>query len=98
MTFDEAIVYKERLFRTLDDNKEYGIMFVGTKGDLLYDEKWKNENQQELYPKRFVDRNKVIQQTIEWNIPYIESSSKDKKNVEFVFEQVLYEFWIQSQG
>eukprot|EP01084_Bolivina_argentea_P131113 231480_1 len=98
LSYEEAILLRERLLKTLDD-KDFGMMFVGTKGDLLYDKQSENRSEEwGNYRLKPVDRNMVIQQAMEWDVPYIETSSKDKKNVEFVFQQIFYELWIQSEG
>ena len=34
---------------------------------------------------------------IQCNIPYIETSGKYDKNIGFLFHQIVYEYWIQTQ-
>ena len=33
-----------------------------------------------------------------WSVPYIETSAKDNVNIDLLFERIVYEYWIQTQG
>ena len=59
---------------------------VGTKCDLK-----EPNNEQHI-----INEQRAIKQAKEWNIPYIETSAKDKVNGHFLFEIAFYEYWIQS--
>ena len=96
-SFNDALLYRERILHTKDDDNNWGMMLVATKCDLRTDEIWIENNSKEKYPQRFIDKNIILEKSNEWNVPYIETSSKCKKNVDFMFYQCLYECWIQSQ-
>eukprot|EP01084_Bolivina_argentea_P094360 169629_1 len=88
-SFDEAIIYRERLLRTNDDRTDWGYMLVGNKVDLRYDNVYND--------KYFVSSEEGLQLAEEWNVPYVEISAKLGKNINFLYRQSAYELWIQSQ-
>ena len=86
LTFKEAIHKRERILMN-KPNEYVPMILVGTKCDLLLDEENKNQ--------KFVDRNMVIEKANEFGMPYIETSSKFRKNVDFLFKYCYYETRIQ---
>eukprot|EP01083_Nonionella_stella_P088523 246782_1 len=97
-SYDETVLQRERILRNKSDCDDYGMILVATKCDLLYDDEWIEQNKKEKHPRTFVNRQMVIHQAKQWNIPYIETSAKSNVNVPAVFEYALYEWWIQSQA
>ena len=61
-----------------------------TSNDIEYDKISMNKEIRKNY-------NEAMQLSFDINIPYIETSSKTSKNVNFLFRQSLYELWIQTQ-
>lgn len=95
MSWDDIELYRERILRikveecayekgASHDVNNFGMMIVGTKNDL--------------HNQRKVSSEKVLKQAKAWNIPYIETSSKEGRNVNFAFRQSVYEYWLQSQS
>eukprot|EP01084_Bolivina_argentea_P137768 242627_1 len=81
--FENIYHYRERLLRSKnEDDDDWGMILVGTKCDL--------EDQRQVTTAEAVEKAK------QWNIPYIETSAKNKINVDFVYEQVIYTYWTSS--
>eukprot|EP01084_Bolivina_argentea_P002882 5359_1 len=82
--FDRIKIYRNKILivkgEEHDDN--CGIILCATKCDL------KDE--------RVVKRAECIARARKWRVPYIETSGTDNKNVEMLFEQVIYTHWISS--
>ena len=70
------------------EDRKFAIIMVGTKGDLRND---KNSNYGEL-----INIDKILSKAKKWNIPYIETSSLIGRNINFLFRQSIYEYWIQT--
>eukprot|EP01084_Bolivina_argentea_P285395 489398_1 len=70
------------IINRIKEDKNYGIMFVATKRDLT--------------SNYLMERKGAMDYCIERNIPYFETSSKDNKNVHFIFRHVVYEHWLQT--
>ena len=84
-SWEDVVNYRKRLLRSKDDDdKDWSMVLVSTKGDL------------ENY--RTVTREEILERMHEWNIPFIETSAKENKNVEFVYQQAVYSYWIASQA
>ena len=81
-SWNDVELYRKRLFTTRVD-KDWAMILVSTKGDL------------EKY--RAVSREEILERVHAWNIPFVETSAKDKKNVDFVYQQAIYSYWIASQ-
>ena len=84
-SWQNVVNYRERLLRSKnDDDKDWSMVLVSTKGDL--------------YSVRTVTREEILERMHKWNIPFIETSAKENKNVEFVYQQAVYSYWIASQA
>ena len=88
----EWMCMRDKILRQKEDVKEkdYAMILVATQCDLLYDEDHKEKDE-------FIDRELIIEHAREWNIPYIETSAKDNINVDYLFEHIVYQEWIQKQ-
>eukprot|EP01084_Bolivina_argentea_P233262 392921_1 len=73
------------------EEKTFAMILVGTKGDLRNNASYNGD----VYDK-IVDVDTIIAATKKWNIPYIETSALIGRNVNFLFRQAIYEYWIQS--
>ena len=83
------------------------LILVGNKCDLRYTYSSTNNNEfmddtriskNKMDNKYYNDMYKTVMKLAKlYNIPYIETSSKDNKNITFLFKQCIYEYWIQSQ-
>ena len=100
-TFDEIEMIRERVIRCKEPEDKYAFILVGTKCDLrtVEDEQMMRQEQSKHRDSRndFVDPQMVIEQAKEWNLPYIETSAKHGRNVNFLFRAAVYEYWWQSQ-
>ena len=81
-SWKDAELYRERLLRTKDD-KDWGLVLIANKCDL------------EEY--REVSKEEILEVANEWNCPLIETSAKAKKNVDHMFIQGVYAYWVNSQ-
>merc|ERR1712087_9308 len=41
-------------------------------------------------------RERALEMSTEWNIPMVETSAKKNINVNFMFDQIVYEYWLQT--
>eukprot|EP01084_Bolivina_argentea_P124728 221000_1 len=90
-SYHNALIQRQKIIRCKDNcENNWGIILVGTKCDLIED----NIN---INSKQFVNRQTVIEQAKEYNIGYIETSAKFNVNINFLFEQSIIEYWIQSE-
>ena len=69
------------------------MILVGTKGDLRH-----NDIYIKHYKDNIIDIDTILNTAKEWNIPYIETSAKLGRNVNFLYRQSIYEHWIQSNN
>lgn len=65
------------------DNQKWGMVLTATKCDLEYGRK--------------ISRDEIVAKAYKWNLPVIETSAKEGKNVDFVYEQGVYAYWLNSQ-
>eukprot|EP01083_Nonionella_stella_P220103 787827_1 len=88
-SYEKAVHKRDKILRCKDDNNNYAIILVALKCDLL-----QGVDQSKI-------SNKITEQAIEkakeWKIGYIETSARFNINVEFLFEQSILEYWIQSE-
>ena len=99
-TFEHVANIRKVILRNLgeDRDEKFAMILVGTKGDLRHDPKYKansNESYWGSYGK-IIEVDKILKVAKMWNLPYIETSSKIGRNVNFLFRQCIYECWIQS--
>eukprot|EP01084_Bolivina_argentea_P179002 309338_1 len=80
-SWDEICVLREKLMRSCYDKHEHRFVLVATKCDLRQ------------YDSNCMNRNEIIEQAKEWKMPFIETSAKDRKNIDFLFRQVVYEYF-----
>ena len=67
----------------------WGLILVMTKcDDRIGNGQFRN-------PLFHRNRNSLCSLAATWNIPYIETSAKDSVNVKLLFEQMVYELWMQ---
>ena len=85
-SWNEVKVLREKELRANEGETHVAIL-VGTKCDL----------RGQINNDKLVDQEVVIEQAREWNMPYVETSAKDRKNIDFLFDLVVYELWYQSQ-
>ena len=103
--------YEYKKLNPLQDDNFHDVynkamILVGTKNDLRFEKKKdiKKNNHNNNYlsnynysNRRFVSTEEAIQQAKEWKIPYIETSAKNSIGVDFLFQQIPFEYWLQSQ-
>ncbi len=75
----------------MEREHDYALVLVGTKVDLRCTAK--NTSDPQNYFNNFEN---IVALAKEYRIPYIETSAKDKVNVDLVFRQCLYEYWFQT--
>eukprot|EP01084_Bolivina_argentea_P308552 533580_1 len=99
-TFEEIIMIHGRILRTKDPDwdashsyTDFAMVAVGNKCDLRDDPNWIQDSNQQM-----VDMVKAKDWFEFEQIPYIETSAKTGKNVNFLFTHSIYEYWIQSHG
>lgn len=76
-------LYRERLLITKGDDTDWALVLVATKCDL------------EEY--RQVSKEEILERAIKWNVPFVETSAKENKNVQHMFIQGVYAYWVTSQ-
>eukprot|EP01083_Nonionella_stella_P051827 137614_1 len=82
-TFENIESYRNRILKArADSDNDCGMMLVATKCDLEHE--------------RQVSREEAIETANEWNVPYVETSARDKINVDFLLELSIYIYWISS--
>ena len=99
---DECKTEWNRIIRTneLDNDvndhcQQRVVILVGTKLDLLYNNDTADDKDIEIMRKNQRD---AIELSKKWNVPYIETSAKDNVNIDLLFECVVREYWMQTQG
>ena len=84
-SFESVELHMERILRIKEETrKDWAMILVATKCDLDDERKVTSAEAAELAQS--------------WNVPYIETSSKEGENVEFLFENAVYALWISSVG
>ena len=88
-TFDEVKLIREQILRVKRED-DYPVIAVGNKCDLRVDGGRSGAD---------VDINEVHDWCKEHQIPYIETSAKNRKNVNFMFRHCVYEYrmWLKHQ-
>ena len=66
-----------------EDDKDWGMVLIANKCDLE--------------DSRAVSKEEILEQAYEWNVPIIETSAKENNNVEHMFIQGIYSYWVNSQ-
>jgi len=92
-TFERIQIYREAIIRARGDiaNDRYLMVVVGNKCDLRDDYQFRRNNETQCC------RMEQVLQWVEDNqLPYIETSAKENKNVHLLFRQCIYEYWICS--
>ena len=93
-SFESAQNLKKRILRlkeSWEGLKGFAIILVGTKGDLRYSKDY------DKYKKDIIDIDIILKTAKSMNLPYIETSAKLGINVNFLYRQCVYEYWIQSK-
>ena len=83
-SWEEAALYRRRLLKTKDVDTDYGMVLIANKVDL------------EDY--REVSKEEILEKAREWNVPIIETSAKNGINVDHMFHQGIYSYWVNSQA
>ena len=81
-----------RILEIKADCMDLGIVLIGNKCDLRY-----GDNGELKDGINFVSSREALKYAQECRIPYIETSAKNGKNIGFLFHQLVYEYWIQTQ-
>eukprot|EP01084_Bolivina_argentea_P095442 171597_1 len=91
-TFDEVKIIRERILRCRDDDDDYAIVVVGNKCDLRVDG---NVSKYDYGGRSGMEVNmdEVHEWCSEMDLPYIETSAKDGKNINFLYRQAVYELY-----
>ena len=77
-------LYRRRLLQTKDlDDKDWAMILIANKCDLQEDRK--------------VSEEEILEKAMEWNVPVVETSAKENKNVEHMFMSGIYAYWVNSQ-
>ena len=83
-SWEDVALYRRRLLRTKDeDDTDWGVVLIATKCDS------------EQF--REVSKEEILETANKWNIPVVETSAKEKKNVEHMIVQGIYAYWVNSQ-
>ena len=72
-----------------------GAVLVACQMDRLFDMKLNNDDERTMMEE---NRKRAIELSQERNIPYIETSAKANINVIEMFEQIVYEYWLQKHS
>ena len=80
--------------RLNDRHISKGVVLVGCQMDRMYQA---DEASRDDYKIMEDNCNLAKQLSAKWNIPYIETSAKENINIHLLFQQMAYEFWLQSQ-
>ena len=90
---DEVLCDLRRIRNGNDmDYESKGVVLIGCQMDRLFDMKSNNDDQWAMMEE---NRMRAIEFSLERNIPYIETSAKANANVIEMFEQIVYEYWLQ---
>eukprot|EP01084_Bolivina_argentea_P052550 96527_1 len=84
-SWNEIPNIRNRIMRCKNSTDTRGMILVATKCDLKY------MNVGIENDDVFIDENIIMQMANDWDVPYIETSAKLDKNVDFVFEMIAYE-------
>lgn len=79
-------------------HSEQGVMLVGCQMDRMYEGNeypYASAIQIEHMRENYAT---AIEMSRSWNIPFIETSSKRGYNVDSLFQQAIYEYWLQTQS
>eukprot|EP01083_Nonionella_stella_P011935 33856_1 len=76
-----------------------GIVLIGCKVDLRGSSSSTNleDSKQKTNDDMIENYDSAVKLAKEMNIPYIETSAKSGENIEFMFKQCVFEYWIQTQ-
>ena len=77
-----------------NDIIERGIVLVGCQMDRMYHPDPDTEDDCNVMEE---NRQHANEFSLKWNIPFIETSAKSDINVELLFQQIVYEYWLQTQ-
>ena len=91
-SFEGAKRTRCRILEIKEDCMDLGMVLIGNKCDLRYGD---NGELKDGY--NFVSSEEAMEYATECHIPYIETSAKNGKNIGFLFHQLVYEYWIQTQ-
>eukprot|EP01084_Bolivina_argentea_P101734 182344_1 len=83
------------MYPTNDDAKgvkKKGLILIGTKMDL-----YRNCKQDKMMNKFETCIDKGITLAKKWNVPLICTSSLEDINVNFLFKQIIFEYWFQTE-
>lgn len=67
-----------------------GVVLVGCQMDRMYDSQ--SQDDRRVMEENY---NRAKSLSIQWNIPFIETSARNGVNVHSLFEQIVYEYWLQ---
>ena len=90
----DGVIYDlQRIRKGYDmDYESKGVVLIGCQMDRLFDMKSNNDDERTMMEE---NRKRAIEFSLERNIPYIETSAKTNGNVTKLFEQIVYEYWLQ---
>ena len=96
-TFKRVQIYRNEIIKARVDiiNDSYLIIIVGNKCDLRNDYQFIN-NKKDKNNLNVCQMDKVFQWIYKNQLPYIETSAKENKNVHLLYRQCIYEYWIQT--
>ena len=77
-----------------DHSNEKAVVLVGTQLDLLYNTVADDKDTEMMRS----NQKEAIKLSEKWNVPYIEVSARNNVNINLLFEYVVREYWIQTQG
>ena len=72
-----------------------GMMLVACKMDLMYDDQYECDDEEKKIMKENYEN--ALKLSKIWNIPFIETSSSKQINVDRLYRQIVFEYWIQTQ-
>ena len=99
-SFEKIQIFYDRVIRLLEPEwnethycSDLGFLAIGNKCDLRDDKKYMQK-----YGHQGVDMDEAYEWFMEKQVPYIETSAKNGRNVNFMFRHCIYEYWIQSHS
>ncbi len=76
-----------------EDCSEKGVVLVGCQMDRMYDADTKSQDDLTVMEE---NHRRAMELSNLWNVPFIETSAKRNINVISLFQQIVYEYWLQT--
>ena len=98
-TFERIQIYRDEIINARKDiiNDSYLIMIVGNKCDLRNNHAYIMDRRTNRHNK-MCNMENVSRWINKYNLPYIETSAKENKNVHLLYRHCVYEYWIATES